>query len=176
MIKIDNIVPLTELQRYPGKAVKTAIETKDPVVITQHGKPAVVLVDCETYQQLEKSAVQPSEIEQTISNRERKLRDELQRILLKIVNQFDPEKIILFGSLADGQVRESSDIDLVVVMKTEERYWDRMRTFSKKIRPQVACDIFVYTPEEWEESIKRGRSFASHEIKGKGEVLYERAA
>lgn len=176
MIKIKNIVPLTELQRSPGKAVKVAIETKDPVVITQHGKPAVVLVDCETFERLEKSAVDRPAPEQAVANRERNLRNELQRILLEIVAKFDPEKIILFGSLAQGTVKALSDIDLVIIKKTGKRYWDRMREISKVVRPRLSCDIFIYTPEEWESALSNGRSFATNEMNGKGEIVYERSA
>lgn len=176
MVKINNIVPLTDLQRSPGKAVKLAVETKDPVVITQHGRPAVVLIDCETFESLEKLAISQSEVGQAISERERKLRNELQRILLQIVTKLDPEKIILFGSLVHGSVRESSDIDLVIIKKTKKRYWERMKELSKVVRPRLACDFFFYTPEEWKGALAKGRSFVKKEMEGRGKVIYERAA
>jgi len=174
-LKIKNIVPLTELQRSPGKAVKQAIATGDPVVITQHGRPAVVMVDCETYEKLEQGAVN-MEKRKTMPDWEREMRDELQRLLIQIVAGYDPERVILFGSLAEGDVNESSDIDLVIIKETKKRYWERQRELSRIVKARLACDIFIYTPEEWERAIREGRSFAVKEIQGKGKIIYERAA
>ncbi|MGH7456264.1 MAG: nucleotidyltransferase family protein, partial [bacterium] len=51
------------------------------------------------------------------------LEAELARILPIIINQYQPEKIILFGSLATGEVHEWSDIDLVLVKNVDEHFW-----------------------------------------------------
>ena len=40
----------------------------------------------------------------------------IQRIVRRIVMQFDPERIILFGSYARGEAGPDSDLDLLVVM------------------------------------------------------------
>lgn len=43
------------------------------------------------------------------------LNTELSRIVDVLVNSYNPQKIILFGSLAAGNVHEYSDIGLIVV-------------------------------------------------------------
>jgi len=40
---------------------------------------------------------------------------ELDRILSVLINEYDPIKIILFGSLVNGNIHEYSDIDLDAV-------------------------------------------------------------
>jgi uncharacterized protein len=45
---------------------------------------------------------------------------QLKEIVARIVDVYQPEKIILFGSYANGTAKESSDIDLLLVKKTTE--------------------------------------------------------
>ncbi len=44
-----------------------------------------------------------------------------------------------------------SDIDLIVVMQTQERFLDRLKRAYEEIQPRVAMDISIYTPEEFSE-------------------------
>ena len=77
----------------------------------------------------------------------------LQRALDEIVGRLrtlDIERIVLFGSYARGEVRRSTDLDLMVVMPTELRFLDRLDLVYRTAQPRVACDFFVYTPEELE--------------------------
>jgi prevent-host-death family protein len=46
------IVPISDLRRQASDVINTVRETKDPVYITQHGRPAVVIVDYERYEQM----------------------------------------------------------------------------------------------------------------------------
>ena len=62
----------------------------------------------------------------------------------------DVERIILFGSYARGEVGRSTDLDLIVVMRTELRFLDRLDLVYRTAQPTVACDFLVYTPEELE--------------------------
>ena len=43
--------------------------------------------------------------------------DAIARMVNRIVERFDPEQIILFGSYARGSANPDSDVDLSVVMK-----------------------------------------------------------
>jgi predicted nucleotidyltransferase len=43
----------------------------------------------------------------------------LQEITRRIVEGFDPKKVILFGSQASGTSRADSDIDLLVIMDSQ---------------------------------------------------------
>ncbi len=59
------------------------------------------------------------------------LEAEVKRILPIIISQYQPEKIILFGSLATGDVHEWSDIDLAIIKETELNYFERLFEFKK---------------------------------------------
>lgn len=56
------------------------------------------------------------------------------------------EKILLFGSAARGEQDEASDLDLIIIKRTSERFLRRL--LSVPALP-VAADVFVYTPEEF---------------------------
>jgi predicted nucleotidyltransferase len=100
-----------------------------------------------------------------------KLNAELDRIIGVLVNSYDPQKIILFGSLVSGSVHEWSDIDLIVVKESDKGFYDRLEEVALLVMPKVGTDIFVYTPEEFE--VKQDLLFFKEEVFGKGKVLYD---
>ena len=102
-----------------------------------------------------------------------KLQAELDRYLALLLEHIAPEKVILFGSLAQDEVQPWSDIDLVVVGHTERRFLDRTKEMLRLLRPRVGLDVLVYTPDEFEQ-LCRERPFFQQEIVEKGQVLYER--
>lgn len=118
---------------------------------------------------------EPSEraVSSPAERRRARLEAELQRFLTVLVDQMDPERIILFGSLANGRVHEWSDLDLVVVAETELPFLERLRLISELLAPKVGTDVFVYTPDEWEH-LRQTRLFAQEEMVQKGRVVYER--
>lgn len=82
----------------------------------------------------------------------------IQEMVRRIVEGFDPEKIILFGSQARGDGGPDSDVDLLVVMNTESR-----KRATREIRMALDAmgipkDIVVITPEEFR-SWKGGRRY-----------------
>ena len=102
--------------------------------------------------------------------REELLRQELNRIIDRI-DRVGIQKIILFGSLAKGIVNLMSDIDLIIVKRTDQRFLDRLDTVYRQIEPSMAVDILVYTPEEIANMIKWS-SFIKKAL-DEGKVLYE---
>jgi predicted nucleotidyltransferase len=82
------------------------------------------------------------------------------------------EKVILFGSLARGDVGSYSDIDLIVVEKTERRFLDRLDGVYSAVLPRLGLDLLVYTPEEFE-AMSRSISFVKKAL-SEGKVLYEK--
>ena len=97
--------------------------------------------------------------------------DEMVRIL---VDRFDPERIVLFGSHARGDVGPHSDVDLLVIMpfegsKREKRL--EIRLALHEVR--VPKDIVLASPEEVE---RTGRLVGSllHAALREGRTLYVR--
>lgn len=104
-----------------------------------------------------------------LEKRYEKLRRELARAVEEL-KEMGAERIILIGSLAEGDIGPFSDIDLVVVMRTQERFLDRLKTAYGRIQPSVAMDILIYSPDELDE-LRETNAFINHAL-GKGRVLY----
>jgi predicted nucleotidyltransferase len=109
----------------------------------------------------------------TIEQRKKLLEEELSRIVEVLKRDYEPEKVILFGSMAEGNMHEWSDIDLLIVKKTTKRHLDRILEVSRLIKPAVGIDLFVYTPDEFETLLREKFSFLT-KIAQKGKVLYEK--
>jgi HEPN domain-containing protein/predicted nucleotidyltransferase len=88
---------------------------------------------------------------------------ELERLVTLLIQQYCPQKILLFGSVATGETPEWSDLDLVIIKDTEKRFLDRTKEVMQLIRPQVDVDILVYTPEEFAR-VCRERRFTHEEM------------
>lgn len=96
------------------------------------------------------------------------LKAELDRIVNRLENDPSVCLVLLFGSLARGDARDHSDIDLIVVKETEKRFLDRLDEFYDDARE--AMDVLVYTPQEFEEM--KQRPFVKRALK-EGRILYE---
>jgi predicted nucleotidyltransferase len=109
------------------------------------------------------------------SGRRALLDAELTRYVQLLREQYHPEQVILFGSLASGETGEWSDIDLVIVKETGQRFLDRTKEVLRLLQPQVGVDILVYTPQEYAR-LTSERAFVQTEIQGKRKVLYARGS
>jgi len=95
-------------------------------------------------------------------------------IVEKIKKDYQPEKIILFGSYAHGLPDRDSDIDMLIIKDTKERLIDRMVAVSRIVSdPEmlIPFEPIVLTPDELSQRLKTGDQF----IKGileKGEPLH----
>ncbi|MBS3976482.1 MAG: nucleotidyltransferase domain-containing protein [Syntrophomonadaceae bacterium] len=109
----------------------------------------------------------------TIDQRKKLLEKELSRIVEILWRDYEPERIILFGSMTEGDVHEWSDIDLLIIKDTSKRPIDRILEVSCLIMPKVGIDLFVYTPDEVE-ALMQGKYTFFSEIVAKGKVIYEK--
>lgn len=95
-------------------------------------------------------------------------------VVSKIAKDFNPEKIILFGSYANGTANENSDLDLIVIQETDQprhkRGIDIQFSFKKYLFP---IDLLVYTRNEFEIDKKNRYTFLNSALK-KSKLLYER--
>lgn len=103
------------------------------------------------------------------------LERELKKILETLISKYNPERVFLFGSLAEGKIHEWSDIDLVIIKDTNKRFMDRLKEVALMCDYSVGVDFFVYTPEEILEAINEDNYFIKDEVLRKGKLLYERS-
>lgn len=90
----------------------------------------------------------------------------------QIGEQFHAQKVVLFGSYAQGRPTEDSDVDLLVIGPFKGRSADKSVEIRMKLRPQFPVDILVRTAEKVHQRIKMGDCFM-REVLEKGKVLYE---
>jgi len=93
--------------------------------------------------------------------------------VISALREYEPERIILFGSQAKGNADQYSDLDIVIIKETNERFLDRLKTIYELVQPRFAMDVLVYTPQEFTEMQKRGNSFVEMVLE-EGVVVYER--
>jgi len=108
-------------------------------------------------------------------NTETEVRNLILEIASKIKSQYQPNKIILFGSYAYGQPDGDSDIDLLIIKRTQERPIDRRITIAEiAFDPKrlIPLESIVLTPEEVRGRLQIGDQFLK-KILDAGEVLYE---
>jgi predicted nucleotidyltransferase len=109
-------------------------------------------------------------------NLPRDLERVLRRAVDEIVRVARPEAVILFGSWAEGTATEESDVDLVVIARTNNRWhlssrlyllWHQLRQAMPELPP---ADILAYTPKQFLDNMVVG--FIPHEAANYGVVLH----
>lgn len=109
-------------------------------------------------------------------SKQKKLK-ELEVITKRIVKNYAPEKIILFGSYAWGKPTEDSDFDLMIVKKDKKKgkegFFEEQMKVSDIIDGELAIDVLIHTPEEIKKRLDMG-DFFYEDIMKKGKCLYEK--
>ncbi len=101
--------------------------------------------------------------------------DKLPEVVAHLADKLHPERIILFGSYAYGRPTPDSDVDLLVILKTDASATERYLAVSRLLYPRpFPVDILVRTPEEIEQALNTGDFFV-RKITTQGRVLYERS-
>lgn len=109
------------------------------------------------------------------TNRKKKITPALlQEMTRRLVNEFDPEQVILFGSYAWGKPNQDSDVDLmVIVSESDETEYQRMVRGLHALRDKIVpTDVFIKTRAEFD---RYKEVYASLEclIAEQGIVLYD---
>ena len=91
----------------------------------------------------------------------------------RIAEEFNPEKIILFGSQAYGTGKEYSDVDLLVIMRFEGHPFDKSMEILNQVDPDFSVDVIVRDPVD---AAKRYREYDPliRDAFDRGRVLHER--
>jgi len=102
--------------------------------------------------------------------------EKIQEMVRRIVEGFDPEKIILFGSFARGTAGVDSDVDLLVVKSVEESKRSERVGIGVALQGMgLAKDIIVATPEDVERLGDTSGTVLFSALR-EGTVLYERSS
>lgn len=102
------------------------------------------------------------------------IQNEVNIIVSRIAKYYKPKKIILFGFVARGEEQADSDIDLLIIKKTNKKRPFRVKEIFESLRGLdrgYSLDPIVYTPEEISERLALGDYFVKEVFKS-GKVVY----
>lgn len=85
-----------------------------------------------------------------------------------VPREFQPRKIILFGSYATDSAMPDSDVDLVVVMPFRGSDTDQVVEIRGRVEAPFPMDLLVWKPAQAEQDDAFTRSVLSE-----GKVMYE---
>lgn len=99
--------------------------------------------------------------------------EEISRLAQKIVKEFQPDRVILFGSHAYGNPGPDSDVDLLVVLPFEGRNFWKSLEILNCIDPPFPIDLLARRPDDTARRYAEGDPLI-REALDHGKVLYER--
>jgi len=94
------------------------------------------------------------------------------RLSDSIVREFNPQKIVLFGSHAWGKPSPDSDVDMLVILPFQGKSWQMAMAIREKVKVTFPLDLIVRTESQIEDRLNKHDSFIS-QIVEKGRVLHE---
>ena len=98
--------------------------------------------------------------------------EKIERYAREVGEKFSPEKVLLFGSYADGCATEDSDVDLMVLMEYEGKASRQALEIRRSIQKDFPLDLIVQSPAEARNRISSGDSFMAEAL-NRGRILYE---
>ena len=99
--------------------------------------------------------------------------NDIQELADRIVHEFEPDQIVLFGSHARGTAASHSDVDLLVVLPFEGKgFWKSIEIINRIDAP-FPLDLMAYRPEVVARRYAQGDPLI-REAMDHGKVLYER--
>jgi predicted nucleotidyltransferase len=98
--------------------------------------------------------------------------NKIREVATRIGVETNAEKVILFGSYAQGEATADSDVDFMIIANSDLPRFKRSRKIYNLFNPYpFGMDLLIYTPEEVEEEKKSPLSFLSTVLK-EGRTLY----
>ena len=98
----------------------------------------------------------------------------IRTIVDKLKREYAPQRIVLFGSYAYGNPTPESDIDILIIKDTAERFIDRWTTVRRILsdpKRMIPIETLVLTPDELAERLRAGDQFIAKIVED-GEVLH----
>ena len=92
----------------------------------------------------------------------------------RLAREFDPEKVILFGSYAHGSASENSDVDILVILPFEGKGFHKSLEILNRLDPRFPIDLIARRPDDTARRYDQGDPLI-REALDRGKVLYERA-
>ena len=91
-----------------------------------------------------------------------------------VVREFQPDRIILFGSYAHGTPTEDSDVDVLVVMRLGRGQCDvrQAAAIRDRVRMPFPMDVIVRSPQEIARRLAQGDGFVADVLR-RGRLMYE---
>jgi uncharacterized protein len=97
---------------------------------------------------------------------------EIQEFVDKVVEEFSPQRVILFGSHARGDATPDSDVDLLVIMPTKKRTVQQALAIRLGVSCSFPLDLIVRTPTDVRQRLALHDCFLQT-IMSEGKMLYE---
>jgi len=98
----------------------------------------------------------------------------VEAVTRRIVERFDPEKVVLFGSRARGDAREDSDYDILIVAPSDKPRWKRTGpVYQCLVDIPIHTEVFWWTDAEIDDWSEVGSHFITRAT-NEGKVLYEK--
>ena len=91
----------------------------------------------------------------------------------RIAREFQPERIILFGSYAYGEPDPDSDVDLLVILPFDGRNFHKSLEILNRVDPRFPIDLLARRPDDVRRRYAE-RDPLIREALDRGKVLYER--
>lgn len=89
----------------------------------------------------------------------------------RLAAEYQPRRIVLFGSYARGKPRPDSDVDLLVVMPFKGNGVSKAAEMIRKLTPSFAVDLVIRTPAEVERRLALNDFFLKEATHGR--LVYE---
>ena len=105
--------------------------------------------------------------------RSREIFARIEKFKEEVISKLNPQRIILFGSFARGDINEGSDVDLIIIAKWKEEFLDRIKLLMDLNKFKIPLEPIGYTEEEFKKLIEEGNPFILQVLK-EGKVIYER--
>lgn len=96
---------------------------------------------------------------------------QIELIKQQLIDKYQAEKIILFGSAVNGKFTSNSDLDFLIIKDDDKNFHDRIVDVYNLVQKNIATDFIVYTPKEFNKRVKLGDPFIQSII-STGRVIY----